>query len=415
MKKILKRLLSITIGGILLVMGTACDGNNSKKTLVLPEENEFIPLNTWNNTMLDAYLKPYWYSREIYNETAVFIGEEGESTLLFTPTEIDSVKNYTLDVVYQEGKDYIIDGNKIKRLKGSKIPYWEIDDYFLEQPNVSGVSIAADMSALDFELEGQRYLRYGETDTFTSKQIAITYRHNQLFDGTIPTAQQNKLENVLNKIKNNEPLNVMVYGDSVAVGCNASGTIYGGNINPHMPDAYNIVKQYIESVYGVDVAIENQAVGGWKLIDCFSAYNERIRGKKIDLLIFRIGGNDGHTNEATYKDLMNSFLDVFFAEYPEANVILQTPDTPNEQSTWTLNVDKIDQWTADIINEYANGDKVAIADVQSFVKWTKSKGKKARDWLANNINHANDFMIRVYAQYILKTMFGKDYIEEIYE
>ena len=119
--------------------------------------------------------------------------------------------------------------------------------------------------------------------------------------------------------------------------------------------------------------------------------------------------------EANYAQQMMALLDRFFAEYPDENVILVTPDLPNEQSTWTLNVDKIDGWTANILAEYENADKVAVADVQAFGKWLQTKGKKGRDWLANNINHGNDFIIRVYAQYILKTMLGNDYVEEMYK
>lgn len=414
MKKVVKSLFAFILGGIIMIGGAGC-GKPAEKKLILPEEEEFIQTTVWNDAMMTAYLKPYWYSREIYNETVTFIGEEGESTLMFTPTEVDSVRNYNLNKEYKEGVDYVIKGNKIKRLAGSAIPYWEPEEYFLLKPNSPNVSISVDMSKLDFDLEGQRYLYYGETTTFTSKQISITYRHNEVFDGTIPVGQEEKLVTFLDKIKNGTPVNIMVYGDSVATGCNASGTIWGGNVAPYMPDAYNIVKQYLKKNYNAQVNLENQAVGGWKLSDCMGAYESKISGKNIDLMILRIGGNDGHTAEQNYIDQMKHLLDLFFADYPEACVILQTPELPNEQSTWTLNVDQIDQWTQTILSEYEKADRVAVADVQSFSKWLLSRDKKSRNFLANNINHANDFLIRVYAQYILKAMFGNQYVEEEYE
>ena len=413
MKNKAKKIISFILGGVMLMAGTACGGG--AKELVLPDEEGFIETTTWNDAMMEAYLKPYWYSREIYNETLVFIGEEGTAQLMFEPSEIESVRNFGLDKEYVEGVDYTIEGKTVKRLQGSSMPYWEVEDYFLLQPNSASASISVDMSKLDFELEGQRFLRYGEGATFTSKQIAVTYRHDTIFDGKIPTAQQEKLESFLSKLENNEPIKMMVYGDSVGVGCNASGTVWGGNVSPYMPDAWHIVKEYLTKYYDADITLENQAVGGWKLVDCLSAYDARIKNKDIDLMILLIGGNDGHTMEANYAQQMMALLDRFFAEYPDANVILVTPDLPNEQSTWTLNVDKIDGWTANILAEYENADKVAVADVQAFGKWLQTKGKKGRDWLANNINHGNDFIIRVYAQYILKTMLGNDYVEEMYK
>ena len=243
MKKVVKSLFAFILGGIIMIGGAGC-GKPAEKKLILPEEEEFIQTTVWNDAMMTAYLKPYWYSREIYNETVTFIGEEGESTLMFTPTEVDSVRNYNLNKEYKEGVDYVIKGNKIKRLAGSAIPYWEPEEYFLLKPNSPNVSISVDMSKLDFDLEGQRYLYYGETTTFTSKQISITYRHNEVFDGTIPVGQEEKLVTFLDKIKNGTPVNIMVYGDSVATGCNASGTIWGGNVAPFFPDSFNIVKQF---------------------------------------------------------------------------------------------------------------------------------------------------------------------------
>lgn len=413
MIKLLKKFLTLMMGGFFAIMGIAC-GSGTKK-LVLPKTKDFINTVTWNEEMMEAYLRPYWYSREIYNETLVFIGEEGEAKLMFAPSEIESVRNFTLDKTYTEGVDYVIQGNVIKRVKGSSMPYWEVDDFFLLYPNDINVRIDVNMETLDFDLKGRRYLRFGEGSTFTSKQIAVTYRHNELFDGVIPVAQQEKLRNVITKLQNHESINLMVYGDSVAVGCNASGTSYGGNINPHMPNAYDIVKQYLEKHYDAKITLENQAVGGWGIFHCLNAYDEKIRGRDIDLLIFRIGGNDGGTSEEYYTMQMHNFLDKFFAEYPNANVIIQTPETPNEQSTWTQNVEFIDKWTENIVKNNENTGNIAIADVQSFIKWTKTKGKRGRDWLANNINHSNDFVIRVYAQYILKTMLGDEYVKEIYK
>ena len=40
-------------------------------------------------------------------------------------------------------------------------------------------------------------------------------------------------------------------------------------------------------------------------------------------------------------------------------------------------------------------------------------GKRFQDCTANNAHHPNDFMMRIYAQTVLYSLFGKDYIDHI--
>lgn len=393
-----------------------------KNRLKVAPVQEWLNANTWNNEMQQAYLQPYWYSREIYNETVTFIGEEGSATLMYKPSEVRSVRNYGLTETYLEGKDYTIEGNKIYRLKGSAMPYWEPEEYFSKQPNDPNIVVKADSSKLDFALEGERYLYYGEYDTFTKKQVAITYRHDDVYKGPVPQAQTEKLTYLLDKLENRNSVKIMVYGDSVATGCNASGTEFGGFIAPYMPNAYNIVEAYLEKAYGTEIVVDNKAVGGWKLSQCLNEYDTRIKGQDIDLMILRIGGNDNITDEYSYKDYLQKLIGKFFSDYPKSNLIIQTPELPNQQAgiqvnniTWTGNIAQIDDWTRNVVREHEKEGQIAIADVQAFTNWVESTGKKTRDWLSNNVNHANDFMIRVYAQIILKTICGDNYVNEQYE
>ena len=138
-------------------------------------------------------------------------------------------------------------------------------------------------------------------------------------------------------------------------------------------------------------------------------------------MIFRIGGNDNRTDEGSYKEYLEKIINKFFAENPNANLIIQTPELPNQQTgiqigsfTWTGNIGLIDDWTTDVVRNSKYAERIAIADVQAFTNWVESRGKLTRDWLANNVNHANDFMIRAYAQIILKTMFAEEYVSETY-
>lgn len=54
----------------------------------------------------------------------------------------------------------------------------------------------------------------------------------------------------------------------------------------------------------------------------------------------------------------------------------------------TGNIAVIDDWTKEVVCANQNADRIAVADVQSFTNWVESRGKRTRDWLANNVNHA---------------------------
>ena len=58
-------------------------------------------------------------------------------------------------------------------------------------------------------------------------------------------------------------------------------------------------------------------------------------------------------------------------------------------------------------------DCVGVATVLNSVQSVYATGKRFRDCTGNNVNHPNDFMMRVYAQTILYSMFGEDYIDHI--
>ena len=433
MKGYLKKIITLIVGASMILSTAGCSDKETgesgdsivstesgKKEMVLPEVSDFLSLTTWNDEMFDAYTRPFWYTREIYNETLVFVGEEGVASLMYEPFEIDSVRSYDLLTNYVDGKDYIIEGRTIRRLKGSAIPYWEPEEYFLEKPNNSSVTITVNPNAidegLDIDTSIQRYLRYAEGTVFTSKQLAVTYRTNELYDGVLPQGQRDKLSAFLTKLESGEDVNIMIYGPSTGTGCNASGTNYGGNINPYMPAFFNIIVQYIEKNYNVKVNLMNESVGGWKSSDLLANYNSKIKGKDIDLMLYICpGSNDISTGKASYMANHDLLFQRFFADYPEANLLVQMPLMANEQSTWIGPSAQMPSWVEEAIETCGSAERIAVSRINEIVEWMKTKGKRGRDFLANNINHYNDFILRVYVQCALKAMFGDDYATENYE
>ena len=55
-------------------------------------------------------------------------------------------------------------------------------------------------------------------------------------------------------------------------------------------------------------------------------------------------------------------------------------------------------------------DRVGVANVSTAFFWLEEQGKQTRDVLANSVNHPNDFGVRLYAQVLLKTLLGDEFL-----
>ena len=99
---------------------SASDGNSEDNGMLRVDEI----LNTYPESKLKCdkyslgkYVTPYWTNQIIYNETVCFYEENGviaDKKLMYKPAKILEVRNYSLDVLYEEGKDYVMkDGDVV--------------------------------------------------------------------------------------------------------------------------------------------------------------------------------------------------------------------------------------------------------------------------------------------------------------
>ena len=231
----------------------------------LAERGDWMPYDSYS---LETWLRPVWHTREMYNETVLFVGEEDEAPLLYRPSEIRSVRSYGLNVEYTEGKDYILtEEGKIRRLRGSAIPYFETDEYYRKEPDSVPVAVFGKYAA---GFQENRYIKYGEKDTFTSRQIAVTYAHDCVWEGSIPEDKSDRAGKFLKKLEGEKAAKIVFYGDSITAGCNASGTEYGGNTLPYTPSYAQMVASSMEDKYAAksNASIPPSAArtpnGGWR-------------------------------------------------------------------------------------------------------------------------------------------------------
>ena len=354
----------------------------------------------------EKHLVPLWRANEIYDDTLLFVGEEGESTLAFLPTGKIIVRSYTLDTVYEEGKDYTVHGKIVRRVKGSAMPFIKEEDYFRSTP--AEVGIGVDNAYAEIPLNGQYYLAYGEKDTFTAKEVAVSYVTEENDFSFVPQASE-KLAPLKERFKKQGGGAVLFYGDSITVGCNASATEYGGELPPYTPSWAQLTGTYLAKACGVRLETVNKAVGGWRAADGIREMEERVLSRSYDLLVLAFGMNDGLTEHDVWEKEMRTLIEAFLDRNPNGFVLLVSTMFPNRQSNWRIKQVGQEEILAKLAAEY---ERVGLARGSSAFSALEATGKRTRDFLANNINHPNDFGVRLYAEVILVVLVGEESLKE---
>ena len=392
------------------------------------ENKESIHLvESYDNSSLvtEAYLAPIWDTDRIYDETGIFVGETGSVTLMFTPKDPSEVvvRDITLGVTYAYGVDYTISGNRVTRVAGGNLPYMPYEEYYRTTPvyvngNPQGFTVTPTNGKAEdgYPIDGTKYLYFSEGFGGFKDYVTFTYYKTETWAGTDIVGDVNA-QSFIDKLKTDKSANILFYGDSITVGCNATGTAYGGFRNPNLPAWDDLVTDYLESLYGADITKYNGAVGGWttaqgaanlsgKLIELGTNLSE------IDLFVIAFGMNDPATNTADYIAAIESMIDAYYTANPTGSVLLVSPMKPNTQSSLIYGNQRLweDALNTIVSSAKYSGKNISLAKVFTmFDELNSVSGKLARDYLGNNVNHPNDFGVRIYAQVILKTLCGDDF------
>ena len=418
-KKVIFRMLAFVL--ILAFCLASC--GEKPGTEDIPEntdENEYTQLLPFSEYNLDTYIKPYWKGSIEYNETVLFLGEDDEAQLLYDVDDIIAVTSYGLDTLYEEGKDYEIVGNKIRRTKNSSIPYFTEDEYYPSQSTMRSLE------------KGREYLLYGEGETFTSRQIAVTYTHSDKWTGAVPKGQSNKFRKAKAKLEAKEDIKILFYGDSITTGANSSKKT---GAKPKAELYTEMIASYLKNKYGYDkinynvnndknnsnpditlssdseeksvIEYINMAVGGQDSNWAVSNYKNRVLKFKPDLVFIAFGMNDKTRTAAYFYDKMSVLVKNIRDELPDVEIMLISTSLPNKTAAAAASGtpffkehDKFEPELKKISDAYEN---VGLSNVTSL-NAELLKRKRFRDMTGNNINHPNDYLARLYAQVTIASL-----------
>lgn len=351
---------------------------------------------------------PFWERNVMYNESACFIEENGviSAKLLCTPESIISVRDWSLKNQYVEGRDYIWDeGTKtLIRLEGSSIPYFTPGQ--LAGENEQGEKVPQFNGNYETDFDEQGRSRFGNAlycigEFLYSRQFNVTYTYNpEEFAGPVAEYEGDKLPKTMEKLNNGEELNVVFYGDSIPYGCDAS-SLY--NREPNQSTYPQLFRTALNKIFGSRIRMRNTAVGGMTSAWGLENIQSEVIKYKPDLAVILFGGNDDGIGgaKATCQN-MRAMIESIRRELPDCEIIIMGTIVGNEAggfNTPTLKPLLTDGFK-EIAEDFENVVSIDIYNLHSYML----ESKNYVDLSGNNVNHPNDYMIRVHAMQLLATL-----------
>jgi lysophospholipase L1-like esterase len=325
---------------------------------------------------LNQYMRPFWNSDTIYNETVLLYsvnGKPADGKLLYTPDHILSIKSFDLKNTYAEGRDYAINGNMITRSSNSIMPF-----------------------RADTSFDTKKDLAWFNTQ---SQWVVVTYTHHDKWNGLVPVYKGSQLPNTIAKLKAKKPVKIVAFGMSITRGLNISS--YDG-VAPYMPTYVDLFARQLRKAYhNPAVKLYNAGLPG-SLVDWGALYADQyISALKPDLVILDFGMNDfwRYTPEQ-FKGYIETIMRKVRATNPKVEFLLLSNmkfdpdyvlDSDQNKAFYTGNLEGYSKVLKQMeAKGVINLDMYAISDAIYRLK-------KAKDCISNPL-HPNDYLARWYAQ-----------------
>lgn len=341
---------------------------------------------------------PYWKGNTVYYESFLPVreveGEEIEIRLLYDIDSVISLKNSFLDTEYEYGKDYTVRDGKLYIPTDSTIKCVSYDEYHPLQGKY-------------FNSLNGGYLFTGGNGVSHSKQYAVTYTHSDKWNGEIPTENPEKLQKFKEKLRAGEEVTIALFGDSISTGCDSSGLSYI-NLPPFLPKYINLVAECLEDKYGGTVNVINRSVGGKYASWAAEQATNLFGNDTFDLFVIAFGMNDGtlKVEGSAYKEYIDDIMQQILKINPSCEFLLVSTTLPNPESTYakylsdgTSYHESYEPLLEELATKY--GDNTEMFKLTSMHNYMLTR-KRFVDFTSSNINHPNDFLIRLYAQGIIE-------------
>ncbi len=336
-------------------------------------------------------LRPFWQGTIMEGESVLFIKDaktgKARASVLFPVLHVLAVRNSRGDTTYEEGRDYLCKpGSRDFVLPaGSRIVSHTPPE--LRRP----------ANSQEYKLthrDGNGEILFGARLEYHDMQTCITYTHApNLWKAAVPKFDAQALPRSVHKLLRKQPLSIVVLGDSISTGANASGWVGESPFQPPYPE---LLQRHLEAHFQGKVNLQNLSVGGTDTKWAVTMINKLVEAQP-DLVIVAFGMNDASRRSAKdYKTNTEEVIAKIRERLPDVELILVASMLGNPDWT-TLHSELFPEYRDALASLCGPG--IALADLTSI--WTGFlESKQYWDLTGNGVNHPNDFGHRVYAQVI---------------
>jgi lysophospholipase L1-like esterase len=286
-----------------------------------------------------------------------------------------------LDTVYQQGEDYRIDGRRLVRMPGSRMPF-RADTSF---------DRAKDLAWYNLQ----------------SQWVVVTYTHHDKWSGPVPANKGDRLPGFMGRLRSGEPVTIVAYGMSITRGFDVSG--YDG-VAPYMPTYMDLFATGLRRQYPrASVQLYNAGLPGSTVNWGAQYVSKYLNPLEPDLVVIDFGMNDfWRMKPDEFGDSVRSIIRQVRAGRPGAEFLLLA--NMKFDPDYVLDSDPNKGFYKGNLAGYRDelasleGPGVAMMDMTTLSD-AIYKRKKAKDCIVNPL-HPNDYLARWYAQGMLATVAG---------
>ena len=348
----------------------------------------------------------FWNSPIMREETVLMVRKEGlvSGRLLFRPIEILKIEDYFTKREWKPAEVVTAAGTSLILRDGAPLPFIEERELFPPKPEKKPA----------FATKDGRPIIAGDGTSFVKNQIRVTYRHrpNEWAErgGAVPECQGDRLPRTLQLLKEHRPLKMVVFGDSISAGANASGVpvrkspseYWPGTPYPPCRKAYpGRLVDSLHELFGSEITLVNCSLGGMATPGALKVVSD-VSAKKADLVILGFGMNDtcyANVPVAEYERNTESLITKIRAARPETEFVLLATMPPNKE--WEHAHEYYQAYLPRLKAIATRVPGVAVADLTSVFDEIL-KYKPYADF-STGLLHPNDFGHDIYSEVLLQT------------
>ncbi len=342
----------------------------------------------------DEMLTPVWDTDTVYGESLTMVRDadgRAAAPLLYPPIKILKVTNAACSEEYEEGRDWLLENGELVLTAGSRIFAFTGAELYP----------AVGEEGKSFAMPGGNIL-FSEGSFFHQRQIAVTYTCKKGgWAGPVPTCAKAALPRTWAALTAAGKLRVLLYGDSISWGGNASKMT---NAEPFQPNYGDLFSQALARSWGAGVHFINSAIGGRDTSWGIQWVDHMVNAHAPDLVVLAFGMNDGGKSPAEFEENTRTVIRAIRAAKPETEFLLVATSTPNPILTdpaapfWGNQIHFKPVLDA-IAADPGMGGGMAVADITGMQQALLTR-KRYIDITGNHVNHPNDFFHRLYAQFL---------------